>query len=148
MATKNQVEWRRNKVFDLLAKNRTPNEIADTLKVRTHLIYRDIAYLRNLKREKFKSLIDEDLPIEYATTLRGLDLITRDLWARLDSGNDNDVKSKVLIFTLIKEVVILKLELLTNGTVLERVISEIKRQKDEMIKQPEPGTDGTYNKTF
>ena len=59
------IEWRRNKVQELLVQGYSQWDIADNLKVDQSTISRDIDYLRSQSKQKIRRYIDETLPEEY-----------------------------------------------------------------------------------
>ena len=74
------VEWRRNKVQDLLVQGYSQWDIADNLKVDQSTISRDIDYLRSQAKDKVRKYIDEVLPNEYEKCMVGLDSILKEVW--------------------------------------------------------------------
>ena len=64
MSTKmqQQIEWRRDKIMELLSKGESnQSEIARVLHVDKSIVCRDIAYLRQQAKEDIKKYIDERL---------------------------------------------------------------------------------------
>lgn len=51
---KMQVEWRRNKVLELLSKGDSQSEIAKTLQVDLSIIGRDVYFLRQQAKDNIK----------------------------------------------------------------------------------------------
>src|ERR671939_2224197 len=120
MSTKMQVEWRRNKVFELLSKGDSQSEIAKLLQVDLSIISRDVYYLRQQAKSNIKRYIDETLPQEYEKCLVGLTAITRQAWNMAEQTEDK--REKIQALSLAKECYSMKLELLTNATVVDDVI--------------------------
>ena len=56
------IEWRRNKVQELLVQGYSQWDIADNLKVDQSTISRDIEYLRTQSKQKIRKYIEETLP--------------------------------------------------------------------------------------
>ena len=54
MSTKMQVEWRRNKVLELLSKGDSQSDIAKTLQVDLSIISRDVYFLRQQAKSNIK----------------------------------------------------------------------------------------------
>jgi DNA-binding NarL/FixJ family response regulator len=75
-----QVEWRRNKVLELLSKGDSQSEIAKTLQVDLSIISRDVYFLRQQAKTNINKYIDERLPEEYEKCLVGLTAITKEAW--------------------------------------------------------------------
>ena len=72
-----QVEWRRNKVLELLSKGDSQSDIAKTLQVDLSVISRDVYFLRQQAKTNIKRYVDERLPEEYEKCLAGLTAITK-----------------------------------------------------------------------
>jgi hypothetical protein len=72
MSTKMQVEWRRNKVLELLSKGDSQSDIAKVLQVDLFIINRDVYFLRQQAKHNIKKYIDERLPEDYEKCLIGL----------------------------------------------------------------------------
>jgi transcriptional regulator len=64
-----QVEWRRNKVLELLSKGDSQSDIAKTLQVDLSTISKDVYHLRQQAKDNIKRYIDERLPEEYEKCL-------------------------------------------------------------------------------
>src|SRR5919198_1818846 len=117
MSTKMQVEWRRNKVLELLSKGDSQSEIAKTLQVDISIISRDVYFLRQQAKENIKRYIDERLPEEYEKCLVGLNAILREAWNT--SHTTEDKREKIQALSLAKQCYSMKLDLLTNATVVD-----------------------------
>jgi hypothetical protein len=87
-----QIEWRRRQVFELSSKGQS------------HI----------------KKYIDERLPEEYEKCLVGLTAITKEAWNTAQSTEDK--REKIQALPLAKECYSMKLELLTNATVVDYAI--------------------------
>ena len=125
---KDQVEWRRNKVQELLAKgNNNHYEIASILQVSRPTISRDIHYLKQLARDNITKYIDHELPFEYDKCLAALNSLQKKAWEISEGSNEE--KTKVQALSLAKECVINKLDLLTNATVVEDAIRFVQDSK-------------------
>src|ERR671932_66316 len=120
MSTKMQVEWRRTKVLELLSKGDSQSEIAKTLQVDLSVISRDVYFLRQQAKHNIKRYIDERLPEEYEKCLVGLNAITREAWNT--AANTEDKREKLQALSLAKECYSMKLDLLTNATVVDDAI--------------------------
>ena len=115
-----QVEWRRTKVLELLSKGNSQSEIAKVLQVDLSIISRDVYYLRQQAKSNIKKYIDERLPEEYEKCLVGLTAILREAWTTSQQTEDN--KEKIQALSLAKECYSMKLDLLTNATVVDDAI--------------------------
>src|SRR5919197_489916 len=120
MSTKMQVEWRRTKVLELLSKGDSQSEIAKILQVDLSIINRDVYFLRQQAKKNIKRYIDERLPEEYEKCLVGLNAITREAWNTAQSTEDK--REKIQALSLAKDCYSMKLDLLTNATVVDDAI--------------------------
>jgi Trp operon repressor len=133
MEQQNQVEWRRDKVQELCSKGYSQREILQVLQVGLATVNRDISYLRNQAKTNIRKYIDEKLPEEYEKCLVGLTAITREAWNT--AANTEDKREKVQALSLAKECYSMKLDLLTNATVVDdaiRFVSQKSKDKEKV----------------
>src|ERR1051326_4959195 len=128
MSTKMQVEWRRRQVFELSSKGQSQTEIARTLQISESTISRDLDYLRQQAKSNIKRYIDERLPEEYEKCLVGLNAITKEAWNT--AANTEDKREKIQALSLAKECYSMKLDLLTNATVVDDAIRFVSMRSD------------------
>jgi hypothetical protein len=134
MSTKMQqiIEWRRTKVMELLSKGESnQSEIARILQVDKSVICRDIAYLRQQAKHNIKKYIDERLPEEYEKCLVGLTAITKE--ACNTAHNTEDKREKIQALSLAKECYSMKMDLLTNATVVDDAIRFVSQKSKENL---------------
>src|SRR5512133_3350758 len=130
MSTKmQQVEWRRRQVFELSSKGQSQTEIARILQISESTISRDLDYLREQSKANIKRYIDERLPEEYEKCLIGLNAITREAWNT--SQQTEDKGEKIQALSLAKECYSMKLDLLTNATVVDDAIRFVYNKSKE-----------------
>jgi hypothetical protein len=129
---KDNIEWRRNKVQELLVKGYNHYEIASTLQISRPTITRDIQYLSECAKQNIKKYIDERLPEEYEKCLVGLNAITKEAWNTAQSTEDG--REKIQALSLAKECYSMKLDLLTNATVVDDAIRFASQQSKERLK--------------
>jgi DNA-binding transcriptional regulator LsrR (DeoR family) len=116
-----QVEWRRSKVMELMSKGETnQSEIARILQVDRSIVCRDVAYLRQQAKGNIAKYVDERLPEEYEKCIVGLNSILKEAWTMSQTESMKGDKIKAL--ALAKECYAMKLELLTNATVVDDAI--------------------------
>jgi hypothetical protein len=121
MQQQQQVEWRRAKVLELMSKGETnQSEMARILQVDRSTICRDLDYLKQQAKENIARYVDERLPEEYEKCLVGLNSILKEAWTISQTENIKGDKIKAL--ALAKECYAMKLELLTNATVVDDAI--------------------------
>jgi hypothetical protein len=142
MSTKMQVDWRRTKVLELLSKGDSQSEIAKTLRVDLSIISKDVYFLRQQVRSNIKKYIDERLPEEYEKCLVGLTAITKEAWDTAQNTDDN--REKIQALSLAKECYSMKLELLTNATVVDDAIRFVSSKTNTNLK---PSIEGDKEKS-
>ena len=105
---------------------------------------RDIAYLRNQAKTNIKRYIDERLPKEYEKCLVGLNAITREAWN--SAQNTEDKREKIQTLSLAKDHYSMKLDLLTNATVVDDAIRFVSDMTKEKIKSCSSSNDDKESK--
>src|SRR5919197_2806271 len=143
MSTKMQVEWRRTKVLELLSKGDSQSDIAKVLRVDLPIISRDVYFLRQQAKSNIKKYIDERLPEEYEKCMVGLTAILKEAWNT--SYRTEDKREKIQALSLAKECYSMKLDLLTNATVVDdavRFVSEHSSNNKKLVSKEE---DSDYN---
>src|ERR671931_760088 len=139
MSTKMQVEWRRAKVLELISKGDTQSDIAKTLQVDLSIISRDVYFLRQQAKDNIKKYIDERLPEEYEKCLVGLNVILREAW---NTAHDTeDKREKIQALSLAKDCYSMKMDLLTNATVVEDAIRFVSDRSKENLKSSNNSND-------
>jgi DeoR/GlpR family transcriptional regulator of sugar metabolism len=126
------LEWRRSKVSELASQGYNQSEISRILQISQPTINRDLSYLRQQAKYNMKRYIDERLPEEYEKCLVGLNAITREAWNTARSTEDK--REKIQALSLAKECYSMKLELLTNATVVDDVIRFVSEKSKEKLK--------------
>jgi hypothetical protein len=127
-----QLQWRRDKVQELCSKGYSQREISQTLQVGLATVNRDISYLRNQAKSNIKRYIDERLPEEYEKCLIGLTAITKEAWST--ATNTEDKREKIQALSPAKECYSMKLDLLTNATVVDDAIRFVSQKSKDMLK--------------
>ncbi len=126
-----QVEWRRTKVLELLSKGDNQSDIAKMLQVDLSIISRDVYFLRQQAKSNIKRYISETLPEEYEKCLVGLTAITKEAWNT--AHNTDDEREKIQALSLAKECYSMKLDLLTNATVVDDAIRFVSQKSKKVI---------------
>ena len=119
-STVNSLEWRRSKVLELASQGHNQSEISRILQISQPTINRDLSYLRQQAKSNIRKYIDERLPEEYEKCLVGLTAILRETWNT--AQNTQDKREKIQSLSLAKECYSMKLDLLTNATVVDDAI--------------------------
>jgi hypothetical protein len=109
--------------LELSSKGYHQSDIARKLQLDKSIISRDVAHLRTQARENIKNYINERLPEEYEKCLVGITSIMKEAWNTSERTEDN--REKIQALSLAKDCYSMKLELLTNATVVDDVIKFI-----------------------
>src|ERR1051326_7498383 len=129
---RSQIEWRRSKVAELDSQGHSQPEISRILQVSIGTVNRDLTILRQQAKANIKKYIDERLPEEYEKCLIGLTAITKEAWNT--AANTEDKREKIQALSLAKECYSMKLDLLTNATVVDdaiRFVSSSQKSKEK-----------------
>jgi predicted transcriptional regulator len=126
------LEWRRSKVQELASQGYNQSEISRILQISQPTINRDIAFLRQQAKDNIKTYIDERLPEEYERCFVGLTAILREAWNTANQSEDR--REKIQAFSLAKECYSMKLDLLTNATVIDDAIRFVSNRTNEMLR--------------
>jgi hypothetical protein len=148
-----QVQWRREKVQELYSKGHSQREIASILQMGLATVNRDLIYLRNQAKDNIRKYIEERLPEEYEKCLVGLTSILKEAWST--AANIGNEREKIQALSLAKECYSMKLELLTNATVVddairfvERESSSLRNSNNNVTIQSQGEKEGITNKVF
>ncbi|MFL6398260.1 MAG: hypothetical protein ACJ72J_01595 [Nitrososphaeraceae archaeon] len=134
-----QVQWRKDKVQELCSKGYSQREISQILQVGLATVNRDVSYLRNEAKSNIKKYIDERLPEEYEKCLVGLNAITKEAWNT--AQNTEDKREKIQALSLAKDCYSMKLDLLTNATVVDDAIRFVAHKSKEELKSSSANSD-------
>ena len=129
---KDRIDWRRGKVQELSSKGHSQRDIAQILRVSNGTVNRDLAILRQQAKANIKRYIDERLPEEYEKCLVGLTAITKEAWNAANQTEDR--REKIQALSLAKECYSMKLDLLTNATVVDDAIRFVSQKSKENLK--------------
>lgn len=121
------VEWRLEKILLLSSQGFSQRDIADKIKVSVGTVNKDLSYLREQARENIKKYVDEKIPEEYEKCLTGLNSILRESWSMSDSAIDK--REKIEALKLARDCYSMRLDLLTNSSVINDSIRFIEKVK-------------------
>jgi hypothetical protein len=145
-----QIAWRRSKVVEFRARGMTHEEIAHELQVSRQSITADIAYLREQAKETIKEYATDYLPAQYQVCLVALDSTIKRAFDIFKEAVDN--REKLQALDLFKDTHLVKLELLSNATIIDHALEYIRskqqhrQQEQEETKKIEATT--TTNQVF
>lgn len=115
-----RIEWRRNKVQELSSQGHNQREIAQILQVSNGTVNGDLAFLRQQAKVNIRKYIDERLPDEYEKCMVGLTSILKEAWVTAQDAVDK--REKIQALSLAKDCYSMKLDLLTNATVIDDAV--------------------------
>jgi len=123
-------------------------EIAHELQISKASISSDMQYLRKQAKESIKEYVTEHLPEQYQICLTALDTILKHAFEILQNAYDN--REKLHAMELFKDTHLVKLELLSNATTIDRALNYIRgKQQGELQKASTMDlTTTTTNKVF
>jgi hypothetical protein len=136
-------------VLELAGQDNNQLEIARILKISQPTINRDLSYRREQAKQNIKKYIDELLSEEYEKCLVGLTAILREAWTT--SQNTEDRREKIQALSLAKECYSMKLDLLTNVTVVDdaiRFVSEKSNHKESIQQETKEEEESLTNQVF
>ncbi|MFL6358494.1 MAG: hypothetical protein ACJ72V_04010 [Nitrososphaeraceae archaeon] len=129
---------------ELCSKGYSQREISQVLQIGLATVNRDISYLRSQAKANIKKYINERLPEEYEKCLVGLTAITKEAWNT--AHNTEDGRQKIQALSLAKECYYMKLELLTNATVVDDAIRFVSWKSKHKEKLNSSTNDSEYDK--
>ena len=115
--------------MELSSQGHSQPEIARVLQISQPTVNRDLQYLRLEAKENIKKYIDEKLPEEYEKTLCGLNGILREAWT-ISQSTETGRMEKIKALNLAKDCYSMKLELLTNATVVDDAIRFVQSNRN------------------
>ena len=117
------------------------------MQVSVGTVNKDISYLGSQSKQKIRKYIDETLLEEYEKCLVGINAILREAWNT--SQNTDNRKEKIQALSLAKECYSMKLELLTNATVVDdamRFVSEYSNNRKKLVSKQEENNNNQESK--
>lgn len=139
-----QLQWRRNKIQELSSQGHTERDIASILQVANGTIHRDISILKNLAKADISKYINETLPLEYQKCMIGLDAILVKTWGM--ANNDSNIeRDKLQALSIAMQAYNMKLDLLSNATVIERAVNFVEKHRGLIPQSVNPLIDTEHN---
>lgn len=118
---------------------RQSGDIAAELQVPLTDVNRDLKYLRLKAKQNIQDYIDEYLPAEYQYCLDALNMIVKEMWAIKTEDNRELMQSR----SLIKDCCAMRIELLSNATVVDRAVQFVDRHRGLIPQNKEVTIDDT-----
>jgi transposase len=125
------IDLRRNRVLELTSQGYSQRQISTILQISHGTVGNDQNFLRQKAKENIKSYVDERLPEEYEKCLVGITSILREAWTT-SHRTDIDTKEKIQALSLAKECYSMKLDLLTNATVVKDAIRFVSQHNNNI----------------
>ena len=141
------VDWRRDKVQQLLVRGYSQWDVAKELQIDQSTVSRDIQYLRHRAQENLQKHIQQKLPEEYQRCLTGMNQVLKLSWQiannntkqNLQAHNDNintittgDDRTRLQALSLINDCYKYIMDLTTNGVVITDAIKFVQTNKEKL----------------
>ena len=141
------VDWRRNKVQQLLVRGYSQWDVAEELQIDQSTVSRDIQYLRHQAQTDLQKHIQQKLPEEYQRCLTGMNQVLKLSWQIANNNkqngqdhNDNnnntlttgDEKTRLQALSLINDCYKYIMDLTTNGVVITDAIKFVQTNKEKL----------------
>ena len=124
---KKQIEWRRNKVRQLLLRGNTQSEISRILHINQPTISRDIEYIKSKYITNSKNTYRR-LSEEYINISLVIDEMIKNSWKIVDDNRTN-IRSRLKAMSVIKECYKYKMEMLG----IERTLNQMNTLYRQML---------------
>lgn len=146
MTNREAMEWRRNKVQELLIKGYNQNRIAKELQVSNRAISNDVYHLRLQAKEMMKHHLEHRLPLEFTHCIQGINEVLRISFDIANSyvKDDNDDHGRILstdenrtrlqALALANDCYKYKMELMTNGAIVADALRYVEQKQKELDK--------------
>jgi len=126
-----RIAWRRTAVNTFLIKGYSQADIARELQLSESTISRDVDYLEEQAAESIKTHLEKALPLTYRKCLEGMDLIIKEAYKILEKAEDN--KEKISALSLIQGAYQTKLDMTTNGSLLNDAVRFVEQNKPKVL---------------
>ena len=123
--SKQELQWRRDKIRELTIKGSTQREIASDLRISVTLVNKDLGFLRQQAKNSIQHYVDEYLPAEFQYCLDALNMIVKEMWALKTEDNRELMQSRALI----KDCCAMRIDLLSSATVVDRAVKFVDRHR-------------------
>jgi len=146
------VDWRRNKVQQLLVRGYSQWDVAEELQIDQSTVSRDIQYLRLQAQENLQHHIQQKLPEEYQRCLTGMNQVLKLSWQIANNNtkqsgqeyNENsntittgDDRTRLQALSLINDCYKYIMDLTTNGVVITDAIKFVQTNKAKLLSTKE-----------
>lgn len=135
-----QLQWRRNKILELSSQGHSERDIATTMQIALGTVNRDLHILKNLAKANISKYINETLPLEYEKCMIGLNAILVKTWD-ISNNSETSERDKLQALSISMQAYNMKLDLLSNATVIERAIHFVEKHRGLMPQSTEVALD-------
>jgi predicted transcriptional regulator len=140
------VDWRRNKVQQLLVRGYSQWDVAEELQIDQSTVSRDIQYLKQKAQENLQKHIQQKLPEEYQRCLTGMNQVLKLSWQIANKNTKgqeynensntittNDDRTRLQALSLINDCYKYIMDLTTNGVVITDAIKFVQTNKEKLL---------------
>ena len=137
--TKQRLLWRRSKVAEYLSRGTNLMDVSRIMKIPYQTLYQDLSFMRQEAKDQIDSYISH-LPFEVRIAVDGLNKILYNLYAIQDmdvakiEGRHVSDTSRIQALSTMKDVIKMKMDILTNTTTLSQALEFIEDRKSEIRK--------------
>jgi hypothetical protein len=145
---KENIELRRDKVFELNSRGYSQHDIAKILNVSVGLVNSDLKYVYAKAKETFHTFIQEELPKEFKKAITTYDYVIRTASTTAETTHDDRIKLQAL--HEVREARAAKMDLISNHDVMTYQITKGKGKetKEEDSQSPDlEGSEQDYDST-
>ena len=129
---KSQIAWRRNKVHECLIKGLNQHDIAELLQISKSTVSTDVQYLKQIARENIKTHLQDRLVDTFESCFDGVNEVLKNTWIII--SKEQDSKTKLTALATANECYRIKMDLVTNGAVIDDALKFVSANKDKVIK--------------
>jgi hypothetical protein len=129
---KKLITYRRNQVFSMSSQGIRQEDIAKALHVSQGQVSLDLNYLRARAKESLSNYLESRFPLYFEECLLGVSDVIREAWNIYGTPNLH-TNDKVHVLHLINSANELKIDLCSNGSVIEEAIKFTKMAKNKLI---------------
>lgn len=145
MTKREAIEWRRNKVQELLIKGYNQSMVAKELEVSNRAISNDVLYLKEQAKESMKEHLEHRLPLELTNCINGMNEVLRitfEIANQYSAKNNNEDHGRILsteenrsrlqALAIANDCYKYKMELMTNGAVVADALRYVEQKQNQL----------------
>jgi predicted transcriptional regulator len=125
-----QIDWRRNKVRELLIRGYSQYEISNTLHISQPTISRDINFIRNQTNSASKQDLAQRMCYEQQNGLDGVGELMKNLWLIIDNPKI-EVKERIKAMKLMLRCQYMRLKLVDSEAFMKQFYDDAEKVKRE-----------------